>query len=171
MQKGSGLLANDGFPYKNATRRATAWPIDMKYGEDRIARTLRVPRARAYSLAAVTAFALTTHPVAALAQNTVGNAALPRDLTPWGMFVNADKVVKAVLIGLAFASVITWTLSPHAISGCAARSNNVFSTSAVGDGRAPCTQAGCLHQVLHAENSKEPKGVRYRRERMPVMLG
>ena len=40
-----------------------------------------------------------------------------------------------------------------------------------GDGRAPCTEAGCLHQVLHAENSKEPKGVRYRRERMPVMLG
>jgi uncharacterized membrane protein YraQ (UPF0718 family) len=54
----------------------------------------------------------------------------PWQLTPWGMFVNADKVVKAVLIGLTFASVITWTLSPHAISGCAARSNNVFSTSA-----------------------------------------
>jgi hypothetical protein len=72
---------------------------------------LRVPQARAYSLAAVTAFALTIHPVAALAQNTVGNAALPRDLTPWGMFVHADKGVKAVLIGFAFASVITWTVS------------------------------------------------------------
>jgi hypothetical protein len=40
-----------------------------------------------------------------------------------------------------------------------------------GDGRAPCTQAGCLHQVLPAENWKEPKGVRDRRERVPVMLG
>jgi biopolymer transport protein ExbB len=54
---------------------------------------------------------LTIQPVAALAQDAVvGNAALPRDLTPWGMFVNADEVVKAVLIGLAFASVVTWTV-------------------------------------------------------------
>src|SRR4030088_543763 len=36
--------------------------------------------------------------------------ALPRDLTPWGMFVSADPLVKAVLIGLAFASVVTWTV-------------------------------------------------------------
>jgi biopolymer transport protein ExbB len=40
----------------------------------------------------------------------VGTATLPRDLTPWGMFLNADIVVKAVLIGLAIASVITWTV-------------------------------------------------------------
>jgi biopolymer transport protein ExbB len=37
-------------------------------------------------------------------------AALPRDLSPWGMFVSADPLVKAVLIGLAFASVVTWTV-------------------------------------------------------------
>jgi biopolymer transport protein ExbB len=37
-------------------------------------------------------------------------SALPRDLTPWGMFLNADPLVKAVLIGLAFASVVTWTV-------------------------------------------------------------
>ena len=40
----------------------------------------------------------------------VGNAALPRDLSPWGMFLSADIVVKAVIIGLAFASVVTWTI-------------------------------------------------------------
>jgi biopolymer transport protein ExbB len=40
----------------------------------------------------------------------VGNAALPSDLSPWGMFLNADPLVKAVLIGLAFASVVTWTV-------------------------------------------------------------
>jgi biopolymer transport protein ExbB len=40
----------------------------------------------------------------------VGNAVLPRDLSPWGMFLSADPVVKAVLIGLAFASVVTWTV-------------------------------------------------------------
>ena len=36
--------------------------------------------------------------------------ALPRDLSPWGMFLAADVVVKAVMIGLAFASVLTWTI-------------------------------------------------------------
>jgi biopolymer transport protein ExbB len=39
-----------------------------------------------------------------------GTADLPRDLSPWGMFVSADHLVKAVLIGLAIASVITWTV-------------------------------------------------------------
>jgi biopolymer transport protein ExbB len=37
-------------------------------------------------------------------------ALLPRDLTPWGMFVSADIIVKAVMIGLVFASVLTWTI-------------------------------------------------------------
>ncbi len=35
---------------------------------------------------------------------------LPHDLSPWGMFMAADVVVKAVMIGLAFASVLTWTI-------------------------------------------------------------
>ena len=39
-----------------------------------------------------------------------GTAVLPRDLSPWGMFMNADVVVKAVMIGLVFASVVTWTV-------------------------------------------------------------
>jgi len=34
---------------------------------------------------------------------------LPHDLSPWGMFMAADIVVKAVMIGLAFASLVTWT--------------------------------------------------------------
>lgn len=40
----------------------------------------------------------------------IGRDALPHDLSPWGMFLNADIVVKAVMIGLAFASVVTWTI-------------------------------------------------------------
>jgi biopolymer transport protein ExbB len=40
----------------------------------------------------------------------IGTATLPRDLTPWGMFLNADPIVKGVLIGLLFASVVTWTV-------------------------------------------------------------
>jgi biopolymer transport protein ExbB len=37
-------------------------------------------------------------------------AELPRDLTPWGMFMSADVIVKAVMLGLVFASVLTWTI-------------------------------------------------------------
>jgi biopolymer transport protein ExbB len=40
----------------------------------------------------------------------VGAAALPRDLSPWGMYQSADVVVKGVLIALAVASVVTWTI-------------------------------------------------------------
>ena len=36
---------------------------------------------------------------------------LPRDLSPWGMFLHADEVVKAVMIGLVFASLVTWTVA------------------------------------------------------------
>src|SRR5262249_55750597 len=39
-----------------------------------------------------------------------GTGALPRDLSPWGMFMNADVVVKAVMVGLVVASVVTWTV-------------------------------------------------------------
>ena len=35
---------------------------------------------------------------------------LPHDLSPWGMFRQADWVVKAVMIGLVLASITTWTV-------------------------------------------------------------
>jgi len=49
------------------------------------------------------------HPTAAttLPATTTG---LPHDLSPWGMFMAADIVVKVVMVGLAFASVVTWTI-------------------------------------------------------------
>jgi biopolymer transport protein ExbB len=40
----------------------------------------------------------------------IAPALLPRDLTPWGMFMSADIIVKAVMIGLLFASLLTWTI-------------------------------------------------------------
>jgi len=39
-----------------------------------------------------------------------GTPVLPDALSPWGMFVNADVVVKVVMLGLALASVVTWTV-------------------------------------------------------------
>ena len=37
-------------------------------------------------------------------------AAALRELSPWSMFLSADILVKAVMIGLAFASLLTWTI-------------------------------------------------------------
>ena len=48
-------------------------------------------------------FAQTSESSAAIAQ-------LPQDLSPWGMFLHADTIVKAVMIGLAVASLVTWTV-------------------------------------------------------------
>jgi biopolymer transport protein ExbB len=35
---------------------------------------------------------------------------VPRELSPWSMFMSADSIVKAVMVGLACASVATWTI-------------------------------------------------------------
>jgi biopolymer transport protein ExbB len=68
---------------------------------------------------ALAIIALIGFPALAFAQGTpealptvsaVGSSDLPRDLSPWGMFLSADPLVKAVLLGLAFASVVTWTV-------------------------------------------------------------
>jgi len=37
-------------------------------------------------------------------------AVVPRELSPWSMFLAADVLVKAVMVGLAFASLVTWTI-------------------------------------------------------------
>src|SRR5262249_30284768 len=35
---------------------------------------------------------------------------LPHDLSPWSMFLSADIIVKLVMISLAIASIVTWTV-------------------------------------------------------------
>ncbi|HEV7880400.1 tonB-system energizer ExbB [Bradyrhizobium sp.] len=57
---------------------------------------------------ALTALSIALWPAAAGAATDA--VLLPRNLSPWGMFVNADIVVKAVMIGLALASLATWTV-------------------------------------------------------------
>jgi biopolymer transport protein ExbB len=34
---------------------------------------------------------------------------VPREMSPWSMFKSADIIVQAVMVGLAFASLVTWT--------------------------------------------------------------
>src|SRR6201993_2874286 len=54
----------------------------------------------------VASLAFPVEPASAQASNPL----LPRNLSPWGMFLNADIVVKGVMIGLACASFATWTV-------------------------------------------------------------
>jgi biopolymer transport protein ExbB len=42
--------------------------------------------------------------------NSLLSATLPQDLSPWGMFLNAVLPVKIVMVGLAIASLATWTV-------------------------------------------------------------
>ena len=56
----------------------------------------------------IATIALALAPASAFA--ATDEALLPRNLSPWGMFVSADVVVKAVMIGLACASLVTWTV-------------------------------------------------------------
>jgi biopolymer transport protein ExbB len=62
------------------------------------------------SAAAIPSAAASAAAPAAPAVGVVPAALLTRDLSPWQMFLSADPVVKAVMILLAFASVLTWTV-------------------------------------------------------------
>jgi biopolymer transport protein ExbB len=87
--------------------------MELWQTQSRLVRAMRgLWRARAAILRGAAAIAGLAEPLpAALAQdNIVATATLPRDLSPWGMFLNADAVVQAVLIGLVFASIVTWTV-------------------------------------------------------------
>jgi biopolymer transport protein ExbB len=59
---------------------------------------------------ALTIVTTTAYCAFAQGESSIGIAELPQDLSPWGMFLHADTIVKAVMIGLAFASLITWTV-------------------------------------------------------------
>ncbi|WP_040673841.1 tonB-system energizer ExbB [Nitrobacter sp. Nb-311A] len=41
---------------------------------------------------------------------TTNDSASSHELSPWSMFLSADIIVKLVMIGLAFASLVTWTI-------------------------------------------------------------
>jgi biopolymer transport protein ExbB len=66
--------------------------------------------------AAAPVAASTDAPAAAPTSDDAGSRALKsgapvmKELSPWVMFMSADIIVKAVMIGLAFASLATWTI-------------------------------------------------------------
>ncbi|RXT42129.1 tonB-system energizer ExbB [Bradyrhizobium betae] len=66
-----------------------------------------VPAAAAPTAAAPAAPSAT---VPAAKPDVFGAPPVMKELSPWVMFMSADVVVKAVMIGLAFASLMTWTV-------------------------------------------------------------
>jgi len=64
----------------------------------------------ALAVAAAAAAQDTGSATGALATNSLQSGRLPHDLSPWSMFLTADVIVKAVMISLAVASVVTWTV-------------------------------------------------------------
>ncbi|MBK5004764.1 tonB-system energizer ExbB [Pseudomonas sp. S32] len=70
--------------------------------------TAAAPAGEAAPVNAADAPAAVDPSVEALVEDT--SLGMAHDLSPWGMYKNADVVVKAVMIGLAIASIITWTI-------------------------------------------------------------
>ncbi|WP_425475968.1 tonB-system energizer ExbB [Mesorhizobium yinganensis] len=70
----------------------------------------RMPGLTAEGAAPVDEGGIATNQAEPAAAEGADRSTLPHNLSPWGMFMAADWVVKGVMIGLAFASLITWTV-------------------------------------------------------------
>src|SRR6476646_9369429 len=68
------------------------------------------PSAAAQSAPVPVASDATATPADGGSRSLKATAPAPRELSPWSMFLSADILVKAVMIGLAFASLVTWTI-------------------------------------------------------------
>ncbi len=103
-------LAPAAFAQQNAAPAQQAAPAASQQAPQGaplpVATAAQAPAARATAQPA---------PAEASADNTSSSARpvtlqVPRELSPWSMFMSADIIVKAVMIGLAFASLVTWTV-------------------------------------------------------------
>jgi biopolymer transport protein ExbB len=122
------------------------------------------------------------------ADNSLGMA---HDLSPWGMYQNADIIVKIVMIGLAIASIITWTIwiaKGFELLGAKRRLRgeiaNLKKAITLKEASATATQPGTLanllvHDALEemrlSANSREKEGIKervaFRLERLVAACG
>ena len=107
-QPASSLPSSPASSEPGAERPATSPPSATAAGADAPGSVAPMPQAPS-AMAEPSAVAQVSPNAPAAAQAT-GPATLPHDLSPWGMFMQADMVVKAVMVGLAFASLLTWTV-------------------------------------------------------------
>jgi biopolymer transport protein ExbB len=72
---------------------------------------MRIIHRRFAAIAAALVIVMMQGPAIRAEENiSASDSALPQDLSPWGMFLHADRTVKAVMIGLALASLVTWAI-------------------------------------------------------------
>lgn len=122
------------------------------------------------------------------ADNSLGMA---HDLSPWGMYQNADIIVKIVMIGLAIASIITWTIwiaKGFELMGAKRRLRteivHLKKATTLKEASATATKAGTLanllvHDALEemrlSTNSREKEGIKervaFRLERLVAACG
>ena len=98
--------ASQPVPYLNAQAAPTAGSPSAPTPQ---AATPTTPVA-AQPTAVTPAAPTTATPDAGDAKSLKSTIPVPHDLSPWSMFLSADVIVKAVMIGLAFASLVTWTI-------------------------------------------------------------
>ncbi|MBR0971535.1 MULTISPECIES: tonB-system energizer ExbB [Bradyrhizobium] len=91
-------------PVSAQTQTAPAAPVQST------AQPSAVSPAPVAAPAAAPAVSSVTAPAAAKSDTAAGVAPAMKELSPWVMFQSADVIVKAVMIGLAFASLMTWTV-------------------------------------------------------------
>ncbi|MCA5968439.1 tonB-system energizer ExbB [Pseudomonas fragariae (ex Marin et al. 2024)] len=131
-------------------------------------------------------------PVQAMEPATEDNSlGMAHDLSPWGMYQNADVVVKAVMIGLAIASIITWTIwisKGFELLGAKRRLRgeiaNLKKARSLTEASATASTEGTLaHLLVHdaleemrlSANSREREGIKervsFRLERLVAACG
>jgi biopolymer transport protein ExbB len=99
-----GPASGQGTPATSATPAAPVSAAPANLGDT-------TQPAAANPTPATTPSSATTLPlVSSHGDHVVSGADLPQDLSPWGMFESADLVVKTVIVGLALASLVTWTV-------------------------------------------------------------
>ncbi|MCE4054893.1 tonB-system energizer ExbB [Pseudomonas sp. Au-Pse12] len=121
-------------------------------------------------------------------QNSLGMA---HDLSPWGMYQNADIIVKLVMIGLAIASIITWTIwiaKGFELMGAKRRLRSEIAAlkkaTTLKEASATAAKEGTLaHLLVHdaleemrlSTNSREKEGIKervsFRLERLVAACG
>ncbi|MDF1781789.1 MAG: tonB-system energizer ExbB [Alcanivoracaceae bacterium] len=102
--------------------------------------------------------------IAAAMHAEVDPSTLPHDLSPVGMFLAADWVVKTVMLGLLFASIVTWTIwlfksleLRAALSDLKGPKQALASAATLADAMPTLLSAGRLYETLGAATEDELK--------------
>ena len=108
----AGVAQQNAAPQPVPYLNAQAAPSAAATPSAPVAPQAAAPAAAQPSSSAATAAPATSTPDAGAdnAKPLKSTFPVPHDLSPWSMFLSADVIVKAVMIGLAFASLMTWTI-------------------------------------------------------------